>query len=136
MEYNQSRGEKSFGILLIIWGIAALLLTAINFLVLLSYGVGDKLLFSLPLEILYGIVLITCGIGLKKREPWARILTLFAIVPLFIIIIPYGQLRYLAHFKDLTPKLSSIFLFVIIRIAFGVSLLYFLTRPKIKGQFK
>jgi hypothetical protein len=136
MKNNQLKMQTIFGVLLIAWGILALLLSIINYLVLLSYGADNKLLFSLPIEILYGVLLIACGIGLSNSKSWARVLTLFVVVPLFIVIIPYGQLKYLTHFKYLTPKLSSAFLFVIIRITFGVSLLYFLTRPKIKEQFK
>lgn len=137
MENNQSKGIKIFGILLITWGTATFLLAVLNYLVCGAYSGYNKFPSSLPWELLYGVIFISGGIGLKKQKSWARKLTIFVIVPLFVIIIPYSQFTYLTHFKGyVNPKLSLAPVFEMIRIAFGVSLLYFFTRPKVKEQFK
>lgn len=139
MENSQSKVIKTFGIILIIWGIAAFLLTGLNCLVYGAYSNYSKLPPSLVYVLLYEAILVCCGIGLKKQKKWARISTLLVAAPLFIIIMPYNQFKYLLPLYSkgyVDPKIFLATVFEIIRILFGVSLLYFFTRPKVKELFK
>lgn len=139
MENNQLKIIKTFGTVLIVWGVLTLCLAGLNCLVCAAYSNYSKLPSSFPFETFCGIILISCGIGLNKTKKWARVLTLFVVVPLFIIIIPYIQSKYLISLYSkgyMDPKVFIATMFEIIRILFGASLLYYFIRPKVKEQFK
>lgn len=138
MADSRFRSIEIFGILLIIWGVISLLFSGLNYLVCGAYSGYNKLPPSLPFELLCGAILISSGIGLRKQKSWARLLTIFFVVPLFIIVIPYIQFKYLAFFwnRGYTNSKQQLGLAIeIIRIIFGTSLLYYFTRSKVKEQF-
>jgi hypothetical protein len=130
MEKKRSVGVTVFGILFIVQSIIILILAVIEYLVTASYGAT-----AFPVaRLIYIILLLLVGLGLLGLKSWAEKLILFIIVPLFVIALPYFQFIKLKGLD--TPKINLARFIEAIRILYGMLLLYFFTRPKVKEQFK
>ncbi len=105
-----------------------------------------------PKTLLVGLMLLICGIGIFKRLPWARKLTIwtaalqifFGLITLTWIIILPKVFKQVASSEGLRPpsgKVISQFqgimlILLLIAIAIQLGVIYFFTRPKVKEQFK
>jgi len=150
MTEKKLKGVIIFGWALILWGVVSLLLGYFGSMMAIHYG-GRKSPYPISIDILisllaglpYGLFLFTFGIGLIKLKSWARKLTLFILVPFYCIFQPirYFYLLGFNHVENIkfTIKVGSWpenMCPMLIPFLFGLFLLIYFTRPKVKLQFK
>ena len=87
---------------------------------------------------LYGLVVSFTGIGILRLKSWARIMALVLIAIQCI----QGSVRSIRDINKMreygAPNFAinmSLFMLVII-VGIGISIIYYLTRPSVKEQFK
>jgi len=109
---------------------------------LLAIGISGTLIFEGYVYIfgrlghlVFGIIFVATGIGLRKFKNWARVLCLIQMVIIMcvganIMIIDFIDFVYKHLFK--VNFLIAPFLFILIPSL----LINYLTRPKVKEQFK
>ncbi len=146
MEKKRSGGITALGSIIILYGLF-LFFASLGDYWLDNFSTSsisiNKLLNILPpaiwaykLAFLSGAISILAGIGLMRIKPWGRMFTLYALVPLLVIVITYYDLPMAIRFSQQRPYSQLPFLPHIMRISFGILLLFYFTRPKVKEQFK
>ncbi|OGX35631.1 MAG: hypothetical protein A3C36_02435 [Omnitrophica WOR_2 bacterium RIFCSPHIGHO2_02_FULL_52_10] len=87
-----------------------------------------------------GIILICCGFGLVLWAKWGRGLSLLAsailaILDVFIIASVHGGIER-QGVNNVQPKIMGIYYLTLISLFLIAGFVYYLTRPKVKGQFR
>ncbi|MDP2922943.1 MAG: hypothetical protein Q8O30_04395 [Candidatus Omnitrophota bacterium] len=118
-------GVIIFSLLLGLFGSACLLMASLGFILKQISS------FFFIKNFLYFIIFILVAKGLLSLMRGVKNITLFLITPFFIIKYPLYLLSI--YFKKLN---ASALVGIILSILFGLSLFYYLTRPKVKEHFK
>jgi len=137
MEKKRSRGVIILGVCLLICVIPGL---AAAFIGAISGSVPGSILLDIAMRIpviLSPIIFLLTGIGVLMLKNWARLLVLFLSPILSYVAIGFGSILVEVFLP--TSKLSAKVISAIIipgMIIMFLCILYYLTRPKVKEQFK
>jgi hypothetical protein len=136
MDKKRSKGVIILGILVSLFGLS-------GFQDILREGRNIYVLIS----VLFSIVLLISGIGVLMLKSWARKLLLYSIIPalafnisvnFFIIEVPKQFQHLEEHFLELHAQIP-LYEKIVPSLGFliwGVVIIFFLTRPKVKEQFR
>lgn len=133
MEKKRSVGLTIIGALFIIGSILS---------VAMLFLAHSPVILSLTMIVFFGFALIGfyAGVGILMLKPSARILA----IALLIVKIPYGIIN---TFKDFNILISGspipiplvllpLFLGIVLVAGINIGIIFYLTRPKVKEQFK
>jgi len=124
---KRSIGVTVVSCILIIFSLLAFSIIPLSFA---QYGFHKKLIFPLSIAFIYGLLLITPGIGLLMLKPFARKLALFVTIIGMISCL----FRIIGQF--LIAPIPVLIIAGITALIAYVSIFFYLTRPKIKEQFR
>lgn len=119
-------------------GIFFLICIIPTFIIVLSQGMFKFGLFGIPLGILSPLLFYICGRGLLLFKNWARIFTLVSspLLSTLLFIVLFWMLPWICHVSTMSGIFVTMFLAKLGAIIFFFFILYYLTRPKVKEQFK
>lgn len=134
MEKKRSVSLSILGILFILNGLG-------GFKTIFLYPAIVKNLVFLTYGVFYTVAVIITGVGILLLRRWARIMALFFVAIKTIqliagIITDIPMIKKSAEFASVHPPISSLIIATIIIFIVGCGVMYYLTRPKIKEQFK
>ena len=134
MEKKRSVGVTVIGILFILQAL-------FSFGILLTRPSLAKDLPSLVYVISYSMVLAITGVGIFLLKRWALILSLALITAktiqlIWMSILDIGTVSKSPEFAYNIPPVGVLIALIIIFIFVGGGVIYYLTRPKVKEQFK
>ena len=88
------------------------------------------------LPLIFPTLISVSTIGLWYKQKWGRICSLFVATLISVIMAypVYGSL-FLASYKSILQKCAFVAAFIAIDMVF-IGMIYYLTRPKVKEQFK
>ena len=147
---ERSRGITIYGALIITLGIFNLLsIGGYKQFALMFYGLPSLIIIAIYVfTILYGIACVYCGSAVLKLEDWGRkVIVVFTMISVVIgLLLNRLAMSNLREFvfsekSQVPPDIAgSVYNFSIILTAivtlFEISIIFFLTRPSVKAQFK
>jgi len=142
MEKKRSVGVTLLGIIFILLGLPSLL---IALLAGISgyYGKGLKLLIDIFMRIIFiGTpgALIFSGIGLLSLKKWGRICAIITAIAISLVLCGYGIAGFIVKSSSIDKSCISWDIsftrFCFFSALFFLLVIFYLTRPKVKEQFK
>ncbi len=147
---ERSRGITIYGSLIIALGIFNLLsIGGYKQFALMFHGLPNLIIIGIYVfTILYGIACVYCGSAILKLEDWGRkvvvaLTTISVIMGLLLNRLAMSNLKdfVFSDGSQVPPDIAgSVYNFSIILTAivtlFEISIIFFLTRPSVKAQFK
>ena len=118
--------------------IGIIVLSTVLFLSSVAILIGPVLLTGFVFLVAFILIYIITGIGLLRRRNWARFMTMLVspIVSYPIALFTFLPIKEL--FTELPTELSpaDILIVNLVTAAITIGIIYYLTRPKVKEQFK
>jgi len=135
MEKKRSKGITILGICLLLCAVPALFAALIG-MVSQSYAKGvTEVVIDIIMRILFissPLTFISAGVGMLNLKNWARIMVMFIFpIPSFIAISISGSFLNVIMPPDIVSLMTLLGTAVM-----SLAIIFYLTRPKVKEQFK